>query len=94
MAWTKVGTLRDGKSGSKYIKLEKDVEIYKAGKKVELNDSRTLSFQDPVENIERLAQKGIIKDKVKASEQIAKLKANTWLKADIFSAPTRKGANS
>jgi hypothetical protein len=94
MAWDKIGTVRTGKTdNTRYIKLEKDVEIFKAGKKVVLNESRTLTLQDPVANIKRLSSKGFI-DKDKAEEQIKKLESNGWLKADIFSAPTKKSGNS
>lgn len=90
MAWDKIGTIRTGKSdNTRYIKLEKDVEIFKGGKKVALNDSRTLTLQDPVANVERLSARGFI-DKDRAADQIKKLKENTWLKADIFSAPSKK----
>ena len=81
-SWPKIGTIRKSSKGS-YIKFNDGVEILVDGVKVEFNDSRTANLVDPVQEVEKLIERGIISSD-KADERREKAQeAAEWLKYEI-----------
>ena len=87
-SWPKIGTLRKGDRGS-YIKLEDNVSVLVDGETVDLNDSRTVSLQDPRKQLDFFYENGYIneKDYNKRSETLAE---TTWLRYDLVVPPAKK----
>jgi len=93
-AWPKVGTLRrstdqkTGKPGASYIKLEPNVDIYVDGKKVEMNQTRTVRLEDPKTKVLQLHERGFI-DEAEKDKRLERLEENSWLKYELVIAPPR-----
>ena len=85
--WPKVGTLRKGDYGH-YIVLEKNVDIMVDGKKLELNEKRTVRLDDPRKKVEMLLEKGFI-DEGEAEKRMDTLNANAWLKYELIVPPPK-----
>lgn len=77
MAWTKVGSLRKGKSGGNYIKVDTDVNLKKG---------QTLSLQDPRKSLENAVANGRM-DEAKA--EALKAKIPEYIKYDVVLVPDK-----
>lgn len=80
--WPKIGTVRKGKEGGSYIKLEEGVEVFLNGEKVALNKTRTVKLEDPRVKVQQLRDRGYI-DEAEADKRLERLAENSWLKYDL-----------
>lgn len=87
--WAKVGTIRKNDKGTFYAKLESNVEILIDGEVVKLNDSRTVSLQDPRKKLQTLFDKGFLSQK-EFDERSETLAENAWLKYEMVVPPAKE----
>lgn len=85
-AWPKIGSVRKNDYGS-YIKLEDNVQILVDGEPVELNEKRVCRLQDPVKEVERMIENGIIKEGDAESRLSKAQEVSSWLKYEIVLPP-------
>lgn len=76
MSWTKLGTLRKGKTGSLYLKIDGEIAA-----------GETVQLQDPRKSVERLAATGKITEE-QASERLAKIP--DYIRYELFRAPSKE----
>jgi hypothetical protein len=86
-SWPKIGTVRKGEYGS-YIVLEKNVEILVDGKRIDLNEKRSVRLEDPRKKIEEMLEKGYI-DESKAQKRREVLEQNQWLRYELIVPPPK-----
>lgn len=87
--WPKIGKICKGQYGS-YIKLEDNVQILVDGEPVELNEKRTCRLQDPVKEVERLIELGVIKEADVEKRRATAQGVSSWLKYEIVVPPPVK----
>ena len=85
--WPKIGTVRKGDYGS-YIKLEENVTILVDGSPVEMNESRTVSLEDPRKKAEFFFENGHISE-ADFNKRMEVLAENSWLRYELVVPPTR-----
>lgn len=85
--WPKIGTLRKGDYGN-YIKLEENVTILVDGEPVDLNDSRTVSLEDPRKKAEFFFDNGHITE-ADFDKRMEVLEENAWLRYELVVPPSK-----
>lgn len=68
--------------------LDSDVELFKNGVKVDMNDKRTVRLQDPRETVQFLEEKGYITE-AEADKRRENLADKDWLRYELVVPPPR-----